>query len=182
MTNSAAQSRLLAFYSGESPDDRGRKLASILNWNDGELESVHDFIQWMFPLRERSGANPQAPVLDDATVEQFQSRADLQEKLRASLRRMLRFYGLELKTEGFLAVVKAQNFAARSANWLTAGNHNHLRITRMIKSLKTLGLGEEADALFACLRVIYQRQPARPTSPISARTFQFWQDAASADH
>ncbi len=179
MTNSA-QSRLLAFYSGESPDDRGRKLANILKWNDDELENIHDFIQWMFPLRERSGANPQAPVLDESTVEQFHSRGDLQEKLRASLRRMLKFYGLELKTEGPLAVVEGQNFASRSATWLTTGNHNHLRITRMIKSLKTLGLGNEADALFACLRVIYQRQSARSTSPISARTFQFWQDAASA--
>jgi hypothetical protein len=55
---------IIAFYSGEAPDDRGRFLREIQQWPDQRLESVHDFIQWMFPLTEPSPVNPDAPVLD----------------------------------------------------------------------------------------------------------------------
>jgi hypothetical protein len=88
-------SLIILFYSGRQPDDRGRYLDDIQKWSDDRLESVHDFIQWMFPLREPSGVNPTAPVLDAATIAEFRSRPDVQEKLRASFTRMLKFYGME---------------------------------------------------------------------------------------
>jgi len=56
---------ILRYYEGQAPDDRGRYLSEIQEWPDDRLEAVHDFIQWMFPLAERSGANPEAPILDD---------------------------------------------------------------------------------------------------------------------
>lgn len=51
---------LIGFYRDGAQDDCGRTLAKILSWPDDRLEAVHDFIQWMFPLPERSGANPAA--------------------------------------------------------------------------------------------------------------------------
>ena len=62
---------LVAFYRDGAQDDRGRTLNEILAWPDDRLEAVHDFIQWLFPLPERSGANPGAPTLDAATIEAF---------------------------------------------------------------------------------------------------------------
>jgi hypothetical protein len=161
---------IVEFYSGESPDSEGRYLREIQQWPDARLESVHDFIQWLFPLYERSAVNADAPVLDRATVEQFHVRENLRLNLRASFERMLRFYGLELR-EG--TVGRGQAFEEAARNWLRPGNHNHLRITRILKSLVALGLEREAKALFECLKVIYEERSGR-VSPV---TFRFWTDA-----
>src|ERR1051326_6842308 len=108
-----ANARIIGFFSGEAPDDEGRYLHDIQRWPDHRLESVHDFIQWMFPLPEPSPVNPDAPVLDAATIAEIRARPELQENLRASWMRMKRFY------EG-------------TRHWITPGNHNHLRITRIL--------------------------------------------------
>src|SRR5947208_7865434 len=132
--DSQEMSAILRFYEGRAPDDRGRYLAEIQQWPDERLESVHDFIQWMFPLRERSGANPGAPTLDQKTIDEFRARPELQDNLRASFCRMLRFYGLGLEED----VRRGANFEERAGNWLSPWNHNHLRITRILKSLRIL--------------------------------------------
>jgi hypothetical protein len=164
---------IIRFYSGEQPDDRGRYLADIQKWTDDRLESVHDFIQWMFPLREPSGVNLTAPVLDTATIEEFRSKPELQEKLRASFTRMLKFYGMEITSAGpRMKIEPAANFRERAKVWLRPHNHNHLRITRIIKSLQLLGLEVEARAFFDCLAGIYHSQS---TQAISAETFRYWQ-------
>ncbi|HYK38026.1 opioid growth factor receptor-related protein [Alloacidobacterium sp.] len=162
-------SRILDFYRG-GQDDQGRTLDEILNWTDVELEAVHDFIQWLFPLPERSGANPSAPMLEAATIDAFLNSEDLRQRLRLSFLRMLSFYGLEFR-DG--AVQPRANFAARSANWLSPSNHNHLRLTRTLRSLRLLGLAAESTALFAALAEIYANHPDR----ITLRTYQFWQNA-----
>ena len=47
-------SRLLDFYRGLKADTEGRSLKEILAWDEDDLEAVHDFIQWLFPLPEPS--------------------------------------------------------------------------------------------------------------------------------
>jgi Opioid growth factor receptor (OGFr) conserved region len=167
---------IISFYAGKTPDDRGRFLRDLQQWPDGRLESVHDFIQWMFPLREPSGVNPDAPVLDAGTISEFRSRADLQENLRQSWLRMLKFYGFEAGQSGRHWTVKpAANFAERAENWLSPYNHNHLRITRIIKCLGTLGLNAEARAFFDALSAVHRSPQFK--SAISAVTFEYWQAA-----
>ena len=100
----------------------------------------------------------------------------MQEQLRAAFTRMLAFYGFALDHG---AVVQGPRFAAMSRNWLHAGNHNHLRLTRMLRSLHLLGLGHEAELLWEALRLVYQRQRAAGRRTITAETFAFWQQAAT---
>lgn len=45
-----AEDRIIGFYSGQQADHRGRQLHEIQSWPDGKLETVHDYIQWLFPL------------------------------------------------------------------------------------------------------------------------------------
>ena len=160
--------RIVAFYEGSAPDDRGRSIGDVLRFDDGALEYVHDFIQWLFPLRDRSGANPDAPCLDDAAVAAFRARPALRASLRRSLDRMLSFYGLRLDGDG---IVRAPDFGAHR-QWLTPGNHNHLRLTRMLLSLRTLGLEAEARALYRCLSDI-----AANEGGVTGTTLRYWQDA-----
>ena len=54
---------LLGFLEGYDADARGRKLHEIWEFSDNQIESTHDFIQWLFPLTEPSQSQPDAPVL-----------------------------------------------------------------------------------------------------------------------
>ena len=171
-------SSIIQFYSGAQPDDRGRYLSDIHKWTDDQLESVHDFIQWMFPLRERSGVNLTAPILDADTIREFKSRPELQENLRVSFARMVKFYGMEINGSGPQRTIEpASNFRERSNVWLHPHNHNHLRMTRIIKSLRLLGLEMEARAFFDCLASLYHSH----SRAISPDTFRYWQSAIEDD-
>jgi hypothetical protein len=167
--------RILDFYVGTRPDHQGRYLREILAWPDDELERVHDYIQWLFPLTERSGFSVSAPILDEQTIGEFHSCAELQGNLRAAFLRLLAFYGFEICESSPPTVRRACSFAGRSNNWLTASNHNHLRITRILKSLRTLGLETEATAFFNCLAGIYNEESVKEFPGISDETFRFWQ-------
>jgi hypothetical protein len=162
---------IVEFYSG-GVDAAGRRLDEILNWDDDRLEDVHDYIQWIFPTRQPSGVNPFAPLVTDVTSKAFAADAALRAKLRESLDRMLAFYGLR-RHDGRIEIDDAR-FPARSANWLRAFNHNHLRLTRMMDSLAALGLREDARALQRCL--IEDVAPIAGDR-VSARTGDFWRNA-----
>jgi hypothetical protein len=164
-------SALLSFFRGGS-DDRGRTLDEILTWNRDRLEYTHDYIQWLFPLRDRSGANPSAPVLSDADVQAFHSDPALQHHLRRALRLMLDFYGLQLIEPPTAPpqVIRRETFETFAPEWLQPGNHNFLRLTRILKSLQTLGLQSHARATFEALRAIYDEHGP----VIGRRTFDFW--------
>jgi len=168
---------LVGFYSDTGPDSRGRFLREIQNWSDGELEITHDYIQWLFPLAERSGFNLNAPILNAYTINRFRSDADLRRRLQTSLIRMLAFYGLEMLATMPLRVACAESFPERAENWLMPSNHNHLRITRILKSLCLLGLEDQASALFRFLEVLYKMESASPSPRISLETFGYWRSA-----
>jgi len=174
MSGSDEGRRIVEFYEGTAPDDRGRFRDQILRFDDDRLEDVHDFIQWLFPLPERSAANPSAPILDDAAIDAFARHPQLRAALRQSLDRMLEFYGFGWSGE---RIVKARCFADRSANWLRPGNHNHLRLTRILRSLQLLGEEGAAQALFDVLQDIYGQERAAGGDRISEGTFRFWKSA-----
>ena len=74
-----------------------------------------------------------APTITKEVYTHFHSREDLRASLGTAFDRILSFYGLKLTGEG--EVVKGDNWTANSRNWLTRFNHNHLRITRILRSL-----------------------------------------------
>ncbi len=155
-------SAILRFYRG-GQDARARTLEEILDWNDARLESVHDYIQWLFPLPEPSAFNPDAPLLAQEDIAAFRADERLRDRLRTAWRRMLRFYGLPVP-KGKLP----------AAGWLTPGNHNFLRITRILRCLRLLGLETEARDMLDQLEALYA---AGAASVIGARTLEFWREA-----
>ena len=163
---------LAAFYRGEAPDYQGRTLREIWAWGDDRLEAQHDYIQVLFPLAERSQFNSRAPVLDDATAERFRSDPVIQANLLQSLRVMLRFYGFRMD-EKTGEVVEAENFVERAPEWLFPEDHNHLRITRILKCLTRCGLRNEAAAFLRRLEAVADPRRVTPTS------LRFWRDAVA---
>jgi hypothetical protein len=170
-----ADDQLLRFFAGE-PDDLGRTYDEILLWDDERLELVHDYIQWIFPLPERSGANPWAPVLTQASISAIRSTPEMQQRLRSGYLRMLEFYGFQFDGE---RVFRIPSFAAASRNWLHAGNHNHLRMTRILRSMRTLGLRSEAEPFWEALRQLFETERSKGRRSITDETFAFWKRAAT---
>jgi hypothetical protein len=170
---------LLAFYTGVATDDHGRTLDQILQWDDARLERTHDYIQWLFPNEVPSPVNPSAPIITAAYRQAFAQRPELRQNLRRALHRMLDFYGLQISDEpGEPRVTRAADWQAKRANWLTPGNHNHLRLTRILKCLNLLGLPAHATALFKHLDQICHSAGGEA---ISARTQHFWEAASKND-
>jgi hypothetical protein len=126
---------LHAFLAEAARDSRGRLAADVLGFSDEPLEKVHDYIQWLFPLPIRSGAQPGAPVLTQAEIDAIRADPSAQDTLRRAAGRMLRFY-------------------RDSRWWLTPYDHNHLRITRIIHSLRILTGPEEAQRFHKAVLVL----------------------------
>lgn len=163
------------FYLGNATDDRGRSIEDIWTWNDYELESVHDYIQWLFPAKRPSDFNPDAPLLTDLDIAAFQSSRALQERLLKSFQRMLAFYGFQaIEREDVVVIERSPSWRECFPVWLSPGNHNHLRISRILACLRELGLGEHSRAFLETLEAVGREH----ANQISARTLDFWRTAA----
>ena len=118
---------LVGFLEGKTPDHRGRTLSMLWRQTDDDAENNHDYIQWMFPLDEPSQAVNGAPVLSDFDIDEIKEN-------------QLAIGNLEGSARWFLG------FLERNDHWITNYDHNHLRITRAIKSLRLLTSNQAADA------------------------------------
>lgn len=175
-------SRILDFYADMRTDDKGRTLADIQGWDDEKLEGCHDQIQWMFPVPERSRFNISAPVLTKDVIEQFRLDPQMKANLRTSFLRMMKFYGFAVQHQNFpvadnpVKVIAPFDF---DALWLSPSDHNHLRLTRIIRSLRLLGLENESMALFLCLAKIWGREQKKDKPRITDDTLGWWLRAAA---
>jgi hypothetical protein len=175
-TSTMTNSQLVNFYLGQCPDTEGRKIESIWAWDNEQLEDVHNYIQWLFPLVGKSRFNPDAPVLTEVDIQTFNASSDLKNRVLTSFKRLLQFYGLQCAEDNdAISITTADTFPEQRENWLNWGNHNHLRITRILTSLRLLGLDAYAQAFFQCLTQIYKTAPDK----IDSRSYAFWQDAVS---
>ncbi len=161
-------SQLVEFYRGRGTDFRGRRLEEIWAYSDDEMEEVHDFIQWLFPLPEPSAFNHAAPLLSTDDIAAFHRDPTLRKNVQQSFARFLAFLGLEQRADG--RIVEAPNFGARYPEVWSSFNHNWLRITRVLRSLQLLNALPEARALHDCLQKLRSEQGV----PVSDDTLQYW--------
>jgi hypothetical protein len=147
--------QLVDFYLNNGMDHCGRSLSEILSFNDDQLERTHDYIQWLFPLIEPSFYNAQAPLLDKETIVEFQNNQQLRDNVIIAWMRMMKFY--------------------LSYNWISCGNHNYLRITRILTFLSYCNLRSQ----LVCLLAFVLNQHIRYPDLISLETTNYW-IAASA--
>ncbi len=166
-------SQLVEFYRGTATDSEGRSLRDFWAFSDGQMESRHDFIQWMFPLEAPSRFNPDAPILTRADREAFEDDPALRDNLLKSFDRFLGFLGMTREED---RVVPASDF--ESKRWrLNEPNHNWLRITRVLASLRLLGLADQSKQFHQGLEGLITDGKAR----ISADTLAYWKNATFPD-
>ena len=131
MSQSADQENgVLSFLNGAAADIHGRTFDDVMAFSDEKIERTHNFIQWLFPLCEPSLSVPGSTYISAADVTAIKdSRAAVANLNRAA--------------DWFL------DFLVRNQHWIKPYSHNHLRITRVIKSLRLL-VGEVKTELFKC--------------------------------
>lgn len=129
---------LVRFLLGEGQDSAGRTHKDVLEMSDELLEKEHDYIQWLFPLREGSAAVWDAPTLTTADITYLMANPRVRNNLAEALERMRTFY-------------------ISNDHWIAPYDHNYKRITRILKSTRLL-LGKD----FAV--VLYERINARVQS------------------
>ena len=72
-------------------------------------------------------------------------------------------------------VVRAPHWRKSFNNWAVRFDHNHLRITRILRCLRILGLQTECDAFFEALKEVYED----PAFKISERSMSYWTRAVT---
>lgn len=163
--------QIIDFYEETGPDGSGRMIDEVLSKSHLWLERSHDVIQWLFPLREPSNFNPEAPLLDDDTVAYFKNAL---EKKQGSLYRnftqaisyFLDFLGIRQTETGFDI---SESFQAQHYTWMEF-NHNSLRITRFLACLSIFGMNEFASNLLEFMKKI-------AGGNVSANTMSYWEGA-----
>lgn len=164
--------KIVLFYLEQGNDHKNRSLKKILSVSNYELEITHDYIQWLFPLSEASNYNINAPIVTENTIMEFENNSILVDNLKKSFYRMLDFYGLEIDDED--EIYPSYNyFDVRSKIWLTKNNHNYLRLTRILKSLKLLGLKKYSHKLCECLI-----SDCIPKQNITEENIKYWVKAS----
>ncbi|MFC7379088.1 opioid growth factor receptor-related protein [Brevundimonas sp. GCM10030266] len=126
----------------------------MLAFNNAALEQNHDYIQWLFPLTEPSGAVPDAPVLTTEEVAAIAHSSIAQIVLAGATDRMASFY-------------------RDTDRWLRAEDHNHLRITRIIRSLRLLRGDAAAEGFKAWIMARVEATGA----PVNSRSRGYWATA-----
>lgn len=111
--------RLKNFHKERTLLSSGHRRADLLNLTDAEFERHHGFIQWAFPTPEESYNNFSAPLLDLGTAIWLSEDAET----ISFLERM---------------AVRFLQFLKDNSRWKVDYDHNHLRISRIIHSLRIL--------------------------------------------
>ena len=114
------------FHKGNAPLADGFRRNELLSMSDELFESKHGFIQWAFPTPEQSRQVSNAPALDLDTAVWLAESTDVSEFLEAMAVRFL-------------------EFLAAHDHWRSSYDHNHLRISRALQSLRILHSWELAD-------------------------------------
>lgn len=139
----------LEFYRGQGPARPSTstiaQLHKELEGNYRALEHRHDFIQWIFPIRE-AGMNWASQPLELHEAEMMMLSPVIMERVLVSYNMMLDFFGFRLVDSATGQLSRSATLAPDVGSWrqryanLSSSSHNYLRISRILKSLSELGL------------------------------------------
>ena len=150
--------KLKRFHDTKAPLANGHKRDSLLMMTDHKFESNHGFTQWAVPTAEKSNHNFNAPVLDLGSAIWLAERKDVS-----------KFF--ENMSVRFLEFLK------RNDHWKSLYEHNHLRVSRAIDSLRPLHSWKLADWFYAKVKAF-----ADSSYELMSDARPHWDCKASVEH
>lgn len=176
-------SAIIDFYNGDGPDGSGRLIEETLNKPFHWLESTHDWVQWLFPLREESAFNPEAPLLTDEDVKRFDGiklyeyyKFCLPRNLQDAVNLFLNFLGIQCTWYSdsfdrmFSKFSLSDSFDLQKYTWFEF-NHNHLRISRFLGFLSIIGSSRYAAELLAFMKKTAEQHGV----VLNPRSIEYWE-------
>jgi len=133
---------------------KGETYDDVLEYDNDKMEDDHEYIQWIFPTNRPSEAVEEAPCLSDEEVEELKGNKVVIYNLLEGVVRMRQFYNY-------------------NRLWLREYDHNHLRITRIITSLKLLIGKEEARDFYSFIMDKIQDEKVN----INEDSLDYWEKA-----
>ena len=121
---------LREFLKNNEPDIYGRYISEIWSFNDEQIETTHNFIQFLFPLTQPSkNSFNKIYINSDDLLHELKS----DKKVRESIMYSSNWYF---------------SFLERNQHWQTYFDHNHLRISRVIESLNVIVSNRQANRFY----------------------------------
>ena len=138
----------------EEADFLGRNLQDIWDFSDEEIEQTHDFVQLVFPTNKPSMAASHGFYLDSETlIERIKNNPEARKNIVTSANWFL-------------------SFLERNTYWNQKYDHNQLRITRVIETLRLLVSNEEADKFYRSVLKLIEED-----NKVNLNTLVFWKNA-----
>jgi hypothetical protein len=134
------------------------------------MEECHDYVQWLFPLHEESAFALVYPILTEAQAASLAGSAEARARMGAAEARFRVFLGLP--AAGAPAASSPLN--SRTALWAHPGDHNLLRVTRIIRSMRFFGLEDLSAAFWR------DADAVADAAGLGDVTRAFWRQAAEA--
>ena len=144
----------LKFLQNEEPDIYGRLLIDIWKFKNKDIENIHDYIQFIFPLDK-----PSQSVFHNMYLKTNQEIYEIRtSKLaKSNIIKSARWFLL---------------FLQKNSKWKNKYDHNHLRISRIIQCLRLLVYDNEADNFFNAILGLLDID-----SLINKETLEFWKQS-----
>lgn len=186
---------IIDFLSCKGTDHANRFLYDYWTISNKDMELCHDRIQWLFPLHEASKMAHNFPVIDKSFILSLDSITlyTIQFNLIKNTTFFLRFLGINNDIVELISTydpkfnpdqindILTLNLKSPLQNtfvlpyWLHNGDHNLLRITRMLRSLRLFNLGIVSHILFGKVFLPLAE------SYLNYKTKDFWTKAVSDD-
>jgi len=169
--------KIIDFYENKHSVGRNNlTFDQVTKLPDARLEQCHDYIQWLFPLPEQSRFMRDAPILDRETARRLSSGYSL--RVSEAIQTMMRFWKIDLRLgEDGPATIKMGQY------WMQPEDHNHFRISRVIRFLTLLAEDRAKPVLYSdCAeRILEVMVKANEEKPFATdTTVKFWKKAAQA--
>ena len=145
----------LDFLSNGGVDFKGRTLEMIWSFTDEQIESIHDFVQIIFPLDKPSESTFHGYYLSS---QEIINKIKGNQTAKENILKSSKWYFSFLKRNIWL--------------WNRKYDHNQLRITRVIECLRLLVSEEEADKFYENILMIIEDD-----NRINEVSLNFWNKA-----
>jgi hypothetical protein len=165
--------KIIQFYKNEISNEEGYYFDQVMKFNKTELERFHCFIQYLFPLLEPSEKVRTAPIITQEEIDIFKSDHLIRTKLKKAFFKMLDFYRLSYCKNGKSIEIKKE---VELLWWVKPYDHNLLRMTRMLKSMKLLGYFDYSLSLFEVLKEYKNHH-----NEFIKKSYLFWENAINEE-